>query len=215
MVNINIENVISQNCQMISQFGSRLGTQFYKVECREVWQGGKEGFESARKAIANGESNGFTLNRSPRKLLAKSYRITGTQIVKDELTGEVAILINPDGKGNFEMSLPITNDLIRAGIVTQDTVAKALKGEDNTFFLNADQLVKLINHANEVEVRNLTSLRNDLDKMIQNILSGIAENKQKAELANKEWTNSAIKPDLSDVINHTATGVIVSTKTEE
>ena len=98
--------------------------------------------------------------------------------------------------------------------MTQEAVAKALKGEDNSFFLNADNLVKILNHANEAEVRNLTELRNRLDKMIQNIQAGIAENKQKAELANKEWTDSAVQPDLSGVINHTATGVIV-TKTEE
>lgn len=214
VIDINVESKISKNCQMISQFGSRLGTQFYKAEGREVWQGGKEGFESDKKAIANGESQAFILNRSPRKFLAKSHRIVGTQIVKDELTGEVVILINPDGKGGYDLCLPITNDLVRVGVVTQEAVAKALKGEDNSFFLNADNLVKILNHANEAEVRNLTELRNRLDKMIQNIQSGIAENKQKAEMANKEWTDSAVQPDLSGVINQTATGVIV-TKTEE
>ena len=124
------------------------------------------------------------------------------------------VSVNPDGKGGYDLCLPITNDLVRVGVVTQEAVAKALKGEDNSFFLNADNLVKILNHANEAEVRNLTELRNRLDKMIQNIQAGIAENKQKAELANKEWTDSAVQPDLSGVINHTATGVIV-TKTEE
>lgn len=215
VIDVNVESKISKNCQMISQFGSRLGTQFYKAEGREVWQGGKEGFENDKKAIANGDSQAFVLNRSPRKFLIKSHRITGTQIVKDELTGEVVVLVNPDGKGGYDLCLPITNDLIRTGVVTQEAVAKALKpgGEDN-FFLNADNLVKIINHGNEAEVRNLTELRNRLDKMIQNIQAGIAENKQKAEMANKEWTDSAVQPDLSGVINHTATGVIV-TKSEE
>lgn len=213
-IDINVENKISKNCQMISQFGSRLGTQFYKAEGREVWQGGKEGFENDKKAIANGESQAFILNRSPRKFLAKSHRITCTQIVRDELIGEVGIMVNPDGKGGYDLFLPITDDLVKVGIVTQEAVAKALKGEDNSFFLNADNLVKILNHANEAEIRNLTDLRNRLDKMIQNIQAGIAENKQKAELANKEWTDSAVKPDLSGVINGNATGVIV-TKTEE
>ena len=215
MIDINVENKISKNCQMISQFGSRLGTQFYKAEGREVWQGGKEGFENDKKAIANGESQAFILNRSPRKFLAKSHRITGTQIVKDELTSEVVILINPDGKGGYDLCLPITNDLVRVGVVTQEAVSKALKGDDNSFFMNADNLVKILNHANEAEVRQLTELRNRLDKMIQNIQAGIAENKQKAESANKEWTDSAVTPDLSDVINHTATGVIVTKSSED
>lgn len=215
MIDVNVESKISQNCQMIGQVGSRLGSQFYKTESREVWQGGKEGFENDKKAIANGETRAFILNRSPRKYLAKSYRITGTQIVRDEIAGEVVILINPDGKGGYDLCLPITKDLVRAGVVTQETVTKALKGEDNSFFLNADSLVKILNHANEAEVRNLTDLRNRIDKMIQNIQSGISENKQKAELANKEWNDSAIAPDLSDVINKTATGVIVTQSSEE
>lgn len=215
MIDVNVESKISKNCQMISQFGSRLGTQFYKAEGREVWQGGKEGFENDKKAIANGESQAFILNRSPRKFLAKSHRITGTQIVKDEITGDVVVLVNPDGKGGYDLCLPITNDLIRVGIVTQEAVAKALKGDDNSFFLNADNLVKILNHANEAEVRNLTELRGRIDKMIQNIQAGIAENKQKAEIASKEWTDSAISPDLSDVINRTATGVIVTQSSEE
>lgn len=215
MIDVNVESKISKNCQMISQFGSRLGTQFYKAEGREVWQGGKEGFENDKKAIANGESQAFILNRSPRKFLAKSHRITGTQIEKDEITGDVVVLVNPDGKGGYDLCLPITNDLVRVGIVTQEAVAKALKGDDNSFFLNADNLVKILNHANEAEVRNLTELRGRIDKMIQNIQAGIAENKQKAELANKEWTDSAISPDLSDVINRTATGVIVTQSSEE
>ena len=213
-IDINVENKISKNCQMISQFGSRLGTQFYKPECREVWQGGKEGVENDNKAIACGDSQGFILNRSPRKLLVKSHRIVCTQIVKDELTNEVVILVKPDGKGGYDLSLPITDDLVRAGVVTQDAVARALKGEDGIFFLNAESLTKVLNHANEAEVRNLTDLRNRIDKMIQNIQAGIAENKQKADSANKEWVDSAVSPDLSGVMNNTATGVII-TKQEE
>ena len=214
MIDINVENKISENCQMISQFGSRLGQQFYKAEGREVWQGGKEGFEKEKAAIVNGDSQSFILNRSPRKFLVKAHRIVGTQIVKDELTNEVVILINPDGNGGYDLSLPITNDLIRRGIVTQEAVAKALKGEEDSFFINADNLSKILNHANEAEVRNLTELRNRIDKMIQSIQSGIADNKQKAEAASKEWVDSAIQPDMTDVINRKATGVII-TKSEE
>lgn len=213
-IDLNIESKISKNCQMISQFGSRLGTQFYKPECRDVWQGGKEGFENDKKAIANGDSQGFILNRSPRKLLVKSHRIICTQIVKDELTQEVCILVNPDGKGGADLTLPITNDLIKAGVVTQEAIARALKGEEDAFFLNAESLTMYLNRANEAEVRNLTALRESIDRMIQNIKAGIAENKQKAESANKEWVDSAVKPDLSGVMNGTATGVII-TKQEE
>lgn len=215
MIDINVESKISKNCQMISQFGSRLGQQFYKAEGREVWQGGKEGFEKDKASIANGENQSFILNRSPRKFLVKSHRIVGTQIVKDEVTGEIVVLVNPDGKGGYDLCLPITNDLIRTGIVTQEAVAKALKGDDNSFFLNVDSLAKILNHANDCEVRNLTEIRDRIDKMIQNIKAGIAENKQKADAASKEWTDSAITPDMSDVIGRTTTGVIVTQSTED
>lgn len=216
VIDINVENQISKNCQIVSQFGSRLGTHFYKAEGREIWKGGQAGFEADKKAIASGEASGFILNRSPRKFLVKGFRITGTQIVKDELTNEVVVLVNPDGNGGYDLSLPITNDLIQKGVVTQQAVSEALRsGGENHFFMDANNLSRLLNHANEGEVRNLTELRNNIDKMIQNIQGCIAENKQKAEAANKEWTDSAVKPDLSQVIKGNATGIIVTESAEE
>lgn len=215
MIEVNVENTISKNCQLISQFGSRLGTQFFKPERRSIWQGGDQQFEKEKKAIMSGESNGFILNRCPNKFRIKSFRITGTQIVKDEVTNEIVILVNPDGNGGYALRLPITNELVRAGVVTQEAVAKALKGDDDNFFLNADNLVKFLNNANDAEYRALRELRDNIDKMMQAIQACIAENKQKAEASSREWTDSAVKPDLSSVINRTATGVIVTESSED
>lgn len=208
-IDLAVEARISEQRQAIGQIGAQLGANFYKPEGTEVWAGGRDGFEKDRDAIAKGDITGFILNRSPRKFRLKSYRITGTKITKDPITGDVVILINPDDKGNYDLSLPVTNDMIRTGDVSQEAVARALKGDEDAFFLNADQLAKILNRANDAEVRNLTRLRESIDKMIQNIKSAIADNTQKAQAASNEWVKSAIKPDLSDVMNNNATGVVI------
>lgn len=208
-IDLTVESRISEQRQSIGLIGSKLGANFYKPEGTEVWAGGHDGFEKDRTAIITGEKTGFILNRSPRKFRLKSYRIVGTKITKDPITGEVVVLINPDDKGNYDLSLPVTNDMIRVGDVSQDAVARALKGDESAFFLNADQLSKILNRANDAEVRNLTQLRDAVDKMIQNIKSATADNTQKAQAAEKEWRESAIKPDLSEALGNKAAGVVV------
>ena len=208
-IDLAVEARISEQRQAIGQIGAQLGANFYKPEGTEVWAGGRDGFEKDRDAIAKGDITGFILNRSPRKFRLKSYRITGTKITKDPITGDVVILINPDDKGNYDLSLPVTNDMIRTGDVSQEAVARALKGDEDAFFLNADQLAKILNRANDAEIRSLTRLRESIDKMIQNIKSAVADNTQKAQAASNEWVKSAIKPDLSDVMNNNATGVVI------
>jgi len=214
-IDINVQTKVAQNRQLISQFGRNLGTQFYKIESREIWQGGKEGFEADRKAISDGTNKGFILNRSPKKFLLKSHEILCTSIYKDPITEEVGVAVNPDGKGGYDLFLPLNNDILKAGNVTVENVTAALRGEKQEFFLNPDAVVDLINRANQQEYDNLKALREKISKMEQNLLGVIAENKQKAEAANKEWMNSAVQTGLDDVLNHTAAGIIVSQKTEQ
>lgn len=209
-IDINVQTKVAQNRQLISQFGKNLGTQFYKVESREIWSGGKEGFEKDKKAISDGTDKGFILNRSPKKFLLKSYEILCTLVVKDEITQEVGVAINPDGKGNYDLFLPINNDILKAGSVTAENVAAALRGEKQEFFLNAKVLVDLINRANQQELNNLKALRESISKMEQNLIGAINENRKKAEEATKEWTNSAVETGIDDVLGGTATAVIVT-----
>ena len=128
---------------------------------------------------------------------------------------EVGVAVNPDGKGGYDLFLPLNNDILKAGNVTVENVTAALRGEKQEFFLNPDAVVDLINRANQQEYDNLKALREKISKMEQNLLGVIAENKQKAEAANKEWMNSAVQTGLDDVLNHTAAGIIVSQKTEQ
>ena len=213
-IDINVQTKVAQNRQLVSQFGKNLGTQFYKIEGREIWAGGKEGFEAARKAIADGTDKGFILNRSPKKFLLKSHEILCTLVCKDPITEEVGVAINPDGKGNYDLFLPLNKDILKAGNVTAENIAAALRGEKQEFFLNAKAVVELINRANQQELNNLKTLREQISKMEQNLMGAIAENKQKADAADKEWIDSAVETHIDDVLNHTATGIIVS-KTEE
>ena len=72
-LNVNVvPEIVSKNTQLISKVGGLAGTQVFKVETRMAWQGGQEGFEKDKRAVETGEKKGFILNRSPRRLLAKT-----------------------------------------------------------------------------------------------------------------------------------------------
>ena len=58
-IDVTVTTKVSQNRQLASQIGANLGTAFHKIECRNVWKGGDEGFEKDKKAIASGESKDF------------------------------------------------------------------------------------------------------------------------------------------------------------
>lgn len=213
-IDVNVQMKVAQHRQLVSQFGSNLGTQFFTIEGREIWQGGKDGFEVAKKEVADGTNKGFILNRSPKKFLLKDHEILCTCVCKDPITEEVGVAINPNGKGDYDLFLPLSKDIIKAGSVTAENIAAALRGEKQEFFLNAKAVVELINRANQQELDNLKALRESISKMEQNLMGAIAENKKKANESEQQWMASAVDTTIEDVLNGSATGIIVS-KTEE
>lgn len=213
-IDINLTSKVAQHRQLVSQFGRNLGTQYYTIEGREIWQGGKDGFEQAKKEVLDGTSKEFILNRSPKKFLLKDHEILCTRVMRDPITEEIGVAINPDENGDPSLFLPLNKDIIKAGFVTKENVAAALRGEKQEFFLNAKAVVELINRANQQEYNNLHALKETISKMEQNLLGAIAENKKKAEEAEQQWVSSAPEVTLNEVLGGTAAGIIVS-KTEE
>lgn len=214
-IDVNVTTKVAKHRQLVSQFGSNLGTQFFTIEGREIWAGGKEGFEAAKKAIIDGTDKGFILNRSPKKFLLKDHEILCTLVCKDPITEEVGVAINPDGKGGYDLFLPLNKDIIKAGAVTAENIAAALRGEKQEFFLNAKAVVDLINRANQQELDKLKTLREAISKMEQNLMGAIADNKKKAEEAEQQWTASAVETGIEEVLGGTATGIIVSKQSSE
>lgn len=191
-ININ-EPTIGQNVQLISKIGSNLGTQFFKVDVRMAWQGGQEGFEKDKKAIESGEKNGFILNRSPRRFIAKNFLITGTVLVKNPISEEVEIAINPHEDGSCDISLPINpNTLETMGKTTAAAIGEAIRGEKDHFFIDGKTLARLLNDEMRREVTRLEEHITSCQKMITTLKGDIANNDTKARIAEEQWVKSAI-----------------------
>ena len=188
---------VSQNVQLISKIGSNLGTQFCKVDVRMGWQGGQEGFERDKAAIESGEKKGFILNRSPRRFLMKNFLVAGTVLIKDPISDELGIAINPHEDGSCDLFLPINeNTLKKMGKTTREAIAEAIKGEKDHFFLDAKVLASVLNDANTSEINFLEDIVTRCQKMINTLKGDKADNENKAKLIAEAWINSAIKPDV-------------------
>jgi len=214
-ININLTTV-AQNRQLISQMGANLGTQYFAVESKDIWQGGSEGFEKDKREITQGVKNGFILNRSPRKINLKSKDIVCVCVDRDadlanpDSEGDMVIKINPRPDGTADVVLPIESASLRAGTVTADVIAKALKGDEKNFFLNPKLVVAIVNEHNNKEVTRLKEIRSRIDSMIQNMQSAIATNNQKAQGYEDQWVKSAIPGiNMHEVIGGQKSAVII------
>lgn len=217
-MDINVETVVGQNLQLVGNIGATLGGKFHKIEPICIWAGGETGLEEKKLEIKRGNSQEFVLDRSPKKFSMKSYRIEKVEVVKDAVTGQVVILINGGEGGQFgqnTLELPITQDLVRAGVVDNNAVAKALNGDKNHFFLDSAALAAILNRANEGQVQALKTLRESIDKMIQNIMSCIADNTRRATQDRDEWNKSKIDPDLSGVLKKQANAIVITDNVEQ
>lgn len=208
-IDITVTTAVSQKRQLVSQIGANLGTAYHKVETRECWQGGKEGFENDKKAIASGLSKGFILNRNPKKYMLKSYDILGTQVIKDPITGQIGVAVNAKSDNSCDLFLPLDESSLRVGRATADAVADALKGTGKNFFLNPKLVVTLINQGNEAEANELHKIADACLAMERSIRSAIADNNNKAEVYETEWLKSAVDPvDIKEVLNGNNTATI-------
>lgn len=216
-IDVNISTVVPGNRQAASFIGALLGKAYAKVEGRDCWQGGKEGFENDKaKATAPGAA-GLILNRSPRKFMLKTQDILSAQFYVQPLTKQAGIVINlrPDGSNDMFFPLDGANPVITEKTMA-DAISDALKGEGQNFFLEPSKVVAVINEGNRAEVKNVDALISVLNKIKQNIITTINENEKKAADIEKEWTSSKVNGvDIKDVMAGAAGAVInVHTATE-
>lgn len=218
-IDVNIKTVLADNRQAASLIGALIGKAYAKVESRDCWQGGKEGFENDKaKAIAPGAA-GLITNRSPRKFMLKIQDILGAQMYVQPLTKQVGVVVNLNNSdGSYDMFFPL--DGSNPTIVEKpmaEAISDALKGEGQNFFLEPSKVVAVVNEGNRAEVKNIDTLIGALNKMKQNIITTINENEKKAAEIEKEWATSKVNGvDIKDVVASASSAVInVHTATEE
>ena len=172
---ININTTVSNNRTPLSVIGSNLGKQFFQVNVRDSWPN----FDQEKSKIQMENNQKLILNRSPRRYLLKATDIVGICIGKD-ISGDAVLRINPHDDGDADVTLPITNDMVSYGIVTQEAVKEALKGTSTKVFSDPKKLCSFLNELNNKELTYLRELKEALNKMEQGIISTIADNNKKS-----------------------------------
>lgn len=196
-VNIDITTSgVAENMQLISQIGSGLGKPLFKVDVRMAWQGGSEGFERDKAAIASGEKKGFILNRSPRRILIKNILITGAVLTRS-IDDELIIGINPHEDDTFDLTIPVDRGSLNTlGKTTMEAIGEAIHGQKDHFFIDGKSLVKIVNDAIEREITHLESHITACQKMLTTLKGDKYENEKKVKICEDAWIKSAVSPDL-------------------
>lgn len=180
--NININTVVN-NRKAISVVGSALGTQYFKASARAGWTD----FDKDAAAVKAGGDVDLILNRTPRR-----YRLRGTDVYSMQIgtdgSGSTVVFINKDSED--ELVIPISADMTHAGIVTEDAVGKALRGDSSVFFQDPRKLAKTLNNYNLAEKQKVEGLIKKLQKIVTGLDSTIKENETKAEKFFAELTSS-------------------------
>lgn len=220
-IDINISNVIPSTRQAASFIGALLGKAYSQVECKDIWQGGKDGFEKDKKAASTPGVAMFVLNRSPKKYTLRTNDIIGANfdVVGLGEAKQVGIAINARPDGTRDLFFPLndgTNPVVTEKPI-EDAISDALHEQGENFFLDADKVASVLNDANRAEVKNLEVLIGSLNKMKQNIQGAIIENEKKAAEISKQWIDSKIDGiGIKDILGGNATSVInVHTATAE
>lgn len=189
-MNITISpSTLANNRKPISMVGSTLGGQYFNATAREAWPE----FDKQKLAIEQGGNVELMLNRSPRRYRMMGHDVLSVCVAKDP-TGADKLYINKDTED--EISMPIANGMEKFGILTDDVLARALRGDKSVVLANASKLAQKLNSFNNDEKRRLMGLRERIDKMIQQIDCTIDENNKKAELYEREMVNSAPQIDI-------------------
>lgn len=205
---IQIDLQIAQNRKPISVIGSTLGAQYAVPEaksCNEF-----KDYTSRQQEVRNGNNIDFCLNRAPRKVRMLTHDIRAHAIEQNPIDQTLEIVINGGHPG--ELRIPVGPNLETAGVVTDDAIGRALRGEDpNIFFSDQKKLATIINNSNRNEIARLKRLRDQIDKAMADIESTIAQNEKKAELYAREMQAvSTAQPNIDTAPATPSTTIIVS-----
>lgn len=180
--NINL-SVVASNRKPISIVGGTLGTQFFKAEARASIPE----YEKVKMEIAQAGDIEFCLNRTPRRYRLTGHDILGVNIAQDG-TGATKVVLNQGS--DSEVSIPIASGMEKIGIVTEDAIGKALRGNTNMIFADAKKLANTLNQYNNDEKTRCLAMIQKLQSCVKQLDSAIAENTKKAETYCNEILNS-------------------------
>lgn len=209
-IDINIETAISASRGLGSNFGAMLGQPYYKVESRNTWQGGDEGWNADNDKARQGIYTGLLPNRKINKYRLEEHNISSAEYYQNPLTKDVGIAINLDHEtGSYDMFFPLSKDSLKIGRGAAEAVASALRGEGENFFLNPTIVANIVNDANKAEVKNIDDLISALNRIKQSLLTTISQNEKMAVNAEKERIDTSVDDvDLKKVLKSGTTSSV-------
>ena len=193
-IDINIQTAIPQSRGIGSMVGSLVGQAYHKVESRNTWQGGDEGWNNDVEKVRTGLSKMLMPNRKINKYMLKDVDIRNASYYKRPVTDEVGIAINLNSEdGTFDQFFPLNKDVFKLVKGTPEAIESALKGEGENFFLNPAAVCAVINEANKGELAAVRSLKEILNKIEQNLIGAINDNTKKAQQFTKELAETKVE----------------------
>lgn len=197
-VNVNL-GVVADFRKPISMVGASLGTCFFKAEARA----GMPDFEQKVLQVKQGGNIQFCLNRTPNRYRVTDHEVLSVQVGSDA-TGATKVYINKDSDG--EVSIPVVPGMDKIGVVTEDALGKALRGDSNIIFSDVRKLVAQVNTLNTDEKTRLEAIRAEIDKCIAQIDSAISANNKKAS----DYEAQLLKSTPSNIPGAASATVIVT-----
>lgn len=200
-IDINIQAAIPGSRGIGSMVGSLVGQAYHKVESRNTWQGGNEGWDADNEKVRSGLSTMLLPNRPVKKYMLKDVDIANACYHQRPVTGEVGIAINLRPDGTFDQFFPLNKDVFNLVKGTPEAIADALRGEGENFFLNPMAVAAVINDANKSELNAVDALIKALNSIKQNLIGAINENTKKAQKFAKELQETKIETvDFRDIL---------------
>jgi len=200
-IDINIQAAIPGSRGIGSMVGSLVGQAYHKVESRNTWQGGNEGWDADNEKVRSGLSTMLLPNRAIKKYMLKDVDIANACYHQRPVTGEVGIAINLRPDGTFDQFFPLNKDVFNLVKGTPEAIADALRGEGENFFLNPMAVAAVINDANKSELNAVDALIKTLNSIKQNLIGAINENTKKAQKFAKELQETKIETvDFRDIL---------------
>lgn len=199
--------VVANNRKPISMIGSNLGGKIFKASAREAWPN----FDDEKNTVDSNDNVEIILNRSPRRYRMLDVDILSVAIHKDA-TGTNKVFFNENT--DTEFAIPVTSGMERFGIVTDNAISEALRGDKSKIFADPQKLAGVLNTFNRDERTRLVNLKAKIDKMIQQIDTTISENEQKTNMYERELRDSA--PAIDPMASRaTGTTIVVEKANDE
>ena len=192
-IDINIQAAIPASRGIGSLVGSLVGQAYNKVETKNTWPGGDQGWDADQQKIRDGISTMLMTNRKIIKYSLRDVNIFNACYHTRPMGGGVGIAINLRPDGTFDYFFPLDKDVYNLVKSTPEAINDALKGEGENFFLNPVSVATVLNDANQAQINAAKQLVKILQDSIQSLITVQKENINKAQKFAKELNDTKVE----------------------